>query len=358
MKNKEQTKEQSHYFSKEVTFAAKGVGIILMLIHHLFCCFPDWYDTYHVKTIYLTKDQLMNISVLGKICVALFVFLSAYGMTVGFEQKKENEHWSIIKSRYLKLAGNFGLVYVLSVLTCFLRIDRLAVYGWNIDKKRALWNMLIDGLGLANFFGTPSYNETWWYMSVAIFMIFFIPILYRLYASFGKCIVIVCAMAPMLGIATNGYFTSYLFCATLGIFMAKEHIFEKTKTGLSGYKIFIYMLGIILSFGVIAKIRLIWDYSYWLDGVLAVLIISFMFLMIDIIHLKLRCLVFLGKHSMNIFLIHTLIFEYYFSNYIYSFKYWFFITAALVICSLIGSIIIEYVKKLIHYIFYFYKKET
>lgn len=58
---------------------------------------------------------------------------------------------------------------------------------------------------------------------------------------------------------------------------------------------------------------------------------------------------FIGKHSMNIFLIHTLIFEYYFMDFIYGFKHWLLILVALLVISLIVSIIIEYLKVLLGY---------
>ncbi|MGN0514373.1 MAG: acyltransferase family protein [Lachnospiraceae bacterium] len=333
------------YFSKDVTFTAKGIAIILMLIHHLFCCFPEWYDTYHIQSVFLTKSQVMNLSVLGKICVSVFIFLSAYGMTVGFEQNREKDLWDTAKRRYIKLAGNFGLVFYLSILTCWLRADRLSIYGWEIDKKRAIWNMVVDALGLANFLGTPTYNETWWYMSVAIFMIFFIPILYKIYGSCGKCLLPVSAMASMLGIATNGAFTTYLFASVLGIYMAKDHIIDRIDKVTTGKRGYLYLIGGIVFFVVIAKIRLVWEYTYWMDAILAVLLVFLVYLLNDVLHLRLRGLVFLGKHSMNMFLIHTLIFEYYFSDFIYSFRYWFLITAALVVTSLVGSILIEYLKK-------------
>ena len=50
---------------------------------------------------------------------------------------------------------------------------------------------------------------------------------------------------------------------------------------------------------------------------------------------------FIGKHSMNIFLIHTLIFEYYFTEFIYGFKNWFLILLMLLLTSLLGSMVIN-----------------
>lgn len=62
-----------------------------------------------------------------------------------------------------------------------------------------------------------------------------------------------------------------------------------------------------------------------------------------------KMLIYLGKHSMNIFLTHTFIRYYYLSDFIYSFKHFILINLVLLILSLILSILIEYLKKIIGY---------
>ncbi len=84
--------------------------------------------------------------------------------------------------------------------------------------------MIIDASGLASFFGTPSYNETWWYMSVAILMVFAMPLLISLYDHFGLSAVVVAAMLTYLGIPLTA-FTTYLFTMLLGIMAASENIY-------------------------------------------------------------------------------------------------------------------------------------
>lgn len=52
---------------------------------------------------------------------------------------------------------------------------------------------------------------------------------------------------------------------------------------------------------------------------------------------------------MNMFLIHTIIFEYYFTDFIYGFKNWVFVLFALFATSLLISIVIEALKKISGY---------
>ena len=58
---------------------------------------------------------------------------------------------------------------------------------------------------------------------------------------------------------------------------------------------------------------------------------------------------FIGKYSMNIFLIHTFIYYYWFSDFIYAFRYDWCIVAALLVTSLVVSYVIEGFKRLLKY---------
>ena len=57
----------------------------------------------------------------------------------------------------------------------------------------------------------------------------------------------------------------------------------------------------------------------------------------------------IGEHSMNMFMMHTFINGYYFSDFIYSFKYPIIIVIILLIITLIISICIEKMKKILNY---------
>ena len=62
-----------------------------------------------------------------------------------------------------------------------------------------------------------------------------------------------------------------------------------------------------------------------------------------------QILMFFGKHSMNIFLLHTFIRHYWFPEFTYSFRYFALISLVLFAVSLGASIVIEGIKKLIGY---------
>ena len=62
-----------------------------------------------------------------------------------------------------------------------------------------------------------------------------------------------------------------------------------------------------------------------------------------------NALIFIGKHSMNIFLFHTFIFSYWFRNEIYASRNPLIIFLLLLAVCIAISIVLEYVKRLIHF---------
>lgn len=330
---------ENKYFSKQVTMVMKGGAVLFMLIHHLFSCFPDFVEKYKVSTSVISLNTLMAFSTFGKICVAVFVFLSAYGMSVSFNHCKKEEQEACVLRRYKKLASSFFFVYLLSILTCFLREDRLSVYAGEGTKKGIFYGIL-DALGVSHLFGTPTYNETWWYMSVAILLIFLMPVLVKLYENLGISVVVLGAFLTNLGIAPTT-FTVYLFPAILGVFMAKSSCIEKIGNMCRKKRIVFCGINAILIL-MLCYIRIFWGFDTWVDGPIAALSAAEGFVLIDLFGMRFSILAFLGKYSMNIFLIHTLILEYYFTDFIYSFHNWILITIVLTAVSLAASIFIQW----------------
>lgn len=69
-------------FEKRDTLAVKGVAILLMLFYHLFES-QELIVSLNVDHRPFPQELFLMLSGYGNICVALFVFLSAYGITKG-----------------------------------------------------------------------------------------------------------------------------------------------------------------------------------------------------------------------------------------------------------------------------------
>ena len=103
----------------------KGVAVIILLFHHCFLS-PKRYTGHELKMLFLPERFLNIAAAYGKICVALFVFVSAYGLTkkmMSLEAKGEISYFEgagkVISTRLVKLLGNF-IYYFLFIFLAFL----------------------------------------------------------------------------------------------------------------------------------------------------------------------------------------------------------------------------------------------
>lgn len=150
----------------------KGVAIVLMLLHHLFYVRQELYD----DVLLIGHYNLVNeIGQFGKVCVAIFVFLSGYGL-----QKVDCTRHESLKQyyvhRYVKLYMNYWLIWLLFVpisVFCFGRTFQDA-YGGMIFSK-----LFLDFWGVLNVFGQFGYNPTWWFYSTIIILYLVYPYIKR-----------------------------------------------------------------------------------------------------------------------------------------------------------------------------------
>lgn len=346
-------------FDVKKTNMVKCIAIVLMLMHHLFGCATMFCEQYGTYSGVFQWNSIYTFSLSAKICVGIYVFLTAYGITKSYNAKfgtidhitmKQMEEFSF--NRYKKLAMNFLFVYLLAVMTSFLREGGpAAVYaqeGW----KRGIMYAVFDALGLANYFSSPSLNETWWYMSIAVFMVFFIPMMIKLHKIFGCVCVVVAGFLFCLGI-TQTAFTKYMFCIAVGIWCAEENILEKlhewTVCRIRVLNSIVTIALWCLMFVFLVYLRQKTSFSYWIDAIIPIVCCEFCMELSELCPISEKIMGFVGNHSMNMFLIHTLIFEYYFTEFIYGFKNWVLVLLVLFVTSLLASMIIEAVKKVIRY---------
>ena len=82
-----------------------------MLIHHLFFIQNGLYDDVHLfRDHYLVQE----IGIFCKLCVALFVFLSGYGLMISHKDK-EIEPLKFYKHRFKKLYFNYWFIWLIVV---------------------------------------------------------------------------------------------------------------------------------------------------------------------------------------------------------------------------------------------------
>lgn len=339
--------------TKGNTNICKGIAIILMYFHHLFYL-QEIFVGYEIKSIFLTADQLIKLALTCKICVAVFVFLAGYGtakqyMIKSINNKLQNQQYTI--TRYMKLMWGFWFIFFFSQCLSFLGRSRIEAYGENILMR--IVYLVIDFLGLAFIFQTPTFNPTWWYMSYAIFLIFFIPLILDLINSLGAIIVVpLSILLPLfIGLNTDTVFFTYMLTLILGIVFAQNNIYENISDLLPKsffYKIVNIFISILLFIGLI-KLRENIGYIWFTDALISIVVCHICIIFISKIKILNSILEFIGIHSMNLFMMHTFVFYYFFKEFTYSWKYPSLILIVLIITTVCISVVLENIKKVMHF---------
>ena len=351
-------------FSIDNTLALKGIAIIMLIFHH---CFrkADLFEDYTVSFFPFSQDFIVEISLTFKICVSIFAFITGYGLMLSLKKlnpeykwtKKEIGKWII--NRLIKLLSGFVIVVVLSWIICQIIDGRTWDTYFSKGIIYGIVQMLIEIFGLSDIMGTTNLNSTWWYMSIAVLFVFSVPLFAKLYKKIGivPTLLLVIFVPRIIGWEyVNSSYISFLFPVLLGMIFAENNLmvrianFKITKNQYVNkiLKFVIETALIIIIYIVYTRLpaKLFWEIRY---GIMPVILMCYLYeFFIDIPVIK-NILKFLGKHSMNIFLIHTFIQFYYLEDFVYSQGNFMKIAFVLLLISLLISIVLELFKKLIRY---------
>ena len=92
------TKEK---FTLNDTTKCKGIAIMMMLFHHMFLA-PDRYKGFTLDFSPFAESSVNTFANFFKICVGVYVFLSAYGLTCSYN-KWNNGNSRFLAYRYFKM---------------------------------------------------------------------------------------------------------------------------------------------------------------------------------------------------------------------------------------------------------------
>ncbi len=319
-------------FTQKDTNMLKGVALLLLLLHHLFYRIEYWDSCI---TLFPYEDFLiMKMANIAKFCVAMFLFLSGYGLMKSANKKERFDGVKFSLTHIIKVLFMFWFIYLLFVpMGFFFGRTPAGVYG---TGATGCLNFLIDFFGVSYLTGTPTWNSTWWYMGEILRMYVLFPILY-----YG---VKKSKLFMLLGGTVLYFFwvIAGVFPFIVGMVFAEEDLLSKCMNFSRKQKILL-VLGVI---GVLLLSRFMGKRARTVI-VIWVVLVSLSFL--DAKTGVGKLLAWFGKHSGNIFMFHTFIYSHYFKDFIYGFRYPLLILVVLLAICMAVSMAIEWLKKMLKY---------
>lgn len=326
--------------SKEDTLSLKGISILMLLFHHMF------YDSEN-KIIFLIARNF-------KICVAMFLILSGYGLTKSYI-KNQNGLIKFTGKKLFKLLTTYWIIFIFSILFGTLLNYRSLEEVYKTEKY---FKLIKEFFCLHEFTFGHGYNATWWFMSLIVLLYLSFPLFYICIKNYKKNFIYLFIVFSIIVLNFNRekffinkiiavtYCLSYIVCFIIGIYNA---LYERKKV----INNFIGLIAILLLFYIRDKYL---PYSFKIKDILFYfestsidfLICYYIILSIKNSSLKHnKGLIILGTYSYEIFLTHSFLFYYYFPKYVYISKYFFINYLWFIIFSLIIGV---FFKKLTLYI--------
>ena len=340
-------------FDKRQTNIAKGVAILMLIWHHLFS--NNSFVLEKVSYLFNINGTTFEtfLASFCKVCVAVFLLLSGYGLFKSFEKfsnkysitnKKSRIKCNLffVRNHLVGLLFDFWIVYIIfAIMGFFLNHNPVEVYSHSVLY------FVIDFFGLSYLLNTPTLNETWWFMSIIIVYYILFLLIVKMFNYSSEVLLAFSFLLIFIPYINLMQLNVWLFSFVLGMYIAKYNLFERINIKLNKISISILFVIFTLTVSLFIRYKII-SQSVVFDGLFSVIIILLSYLIIS--KFKWIGYIFyqLGKYSGYIFMFHTFIFKYYFGNFIYGFNYSILIFGVMVVICIIFAIVISAIKKVCH----------
>lgn len=317
--------------NKNETQIVKGIAILFMIFGHLFYI-PDNVQLC-TNYIYIGEMPLVQWLTGAMNPVAFFLILSGYGMhCIHSKGGIDNHRWT----RIAKILLHWWIILVLITVPCF--IFRGLYYN---DSYSIIFNY--------STFDTSWYGEAWFlfpFMCLSLLSPVIFNITDRIRTRWVLIISFLIGTSTSFIISRYGvqylYGNNFLYNPFLIIHLSpafiwggqlhRLHIIETLKNKQLGIKLYIPLVAFFV-------LMCITRTAAWGPLYATTFIVLFLscprWIVID------KLLGYLGKHSMNMWLIHAWICYYIFHDELYSLKYPLLIMVVVIIVSLLGSYLVD-----------------
>lgn len=346
---------------KTDSMALKGIAILLMVFHHCYRT-AEKFAGYEINFWPFQEAAVIEYGLYAKICVSLFAFVSGYGLMFGYQKLPSNKNGDAVTkwaaTHIFSTVSGYWFVAPLGYIFYGV-MNGFSFSNWGDTRFEKLFSIFVDCIGLSGILGTESVNGAWWYIGTAVVFVAMVPVFAFMIDRFG---VLICGMliiisSRILGLGFLGGSTPYSFflILMLGMISCKYDffaVFENWNIGkskrVSGIVKFMAMLILVL-FGIWScrkvNLKIFWEYKYAIiPFILIIFCVEYLF---RIPKIK-TVLGFLGKHSTNIWLVHTFVRDY-LETYVWSVKYFLLVPVVILAISLFISICINSLKRITRY---------
>ncbi|MDO4173747.1 MAG: acyltransferase family protein [Eubacteriales bacterium] len=341
--------EQQDTFDRRATNVCKGIAICIMIYYHAF-------GASDLTTFQQVFPVLFRVlGPYGNVCVPFFVILTGYGLGLQYLHSP-TPYPQMIGKRLLRLYQSYWPVFLIGFVAApFLsrgKMDWTIAFGGD-GLLQAIQRFLLNLLGLSHYAygdGVYTLNQTWWYMSLALFLILFLPLLCWLWKQWKWGGLLFVTAAAML--LPDLRYLAYFPAAMLGVCLAGCNGFQALhRMGKGVLGLLIRILAVLAILAAWYKLRQHGIYPVLADSFAAWGICQFSFDVIGRIPVIHTVLAFLGKHSANLFYLHSFVYCYWIStaDFVFQFHYDLLIWAVILLLTLALSLTLEWLKRVIHY---------
>ena len=238
-------------FDKKQSLKVKGLAVIMLVFHHMF------YSEQRIQSAGITfwlmdQKHVMIIAACMRLCVWIFAFVSAYGLTVQYQKLGDSpdgrQITGFVYKRWVSLMRPYLVVFVLTVvLFSFMGKNPIDLFGGNA------MGVLTGAFALSDLFGTKMPVAAWWYMCFAQILLLCIPVLNALCKKYGILVLIASfVILPYAGSGIvspyGGYYYNYLFVVILGVLSAQNGWLDrKTEVENHGFVRLVEAVGLFVT---------------------------------------------------------------------------------------------------------------
>ena len=334
--------EKGYSISKKQAGIIQGVAVLLMVLHHLF----DFPDRIHVP--YVNVFDFIHLEILlgnfGKVCVAIFAFMSGFGLYKKFHKTLSGKKFPILQcyAGMGKQLFNFLKRYWL-VFAVFVSYGLISgVYCFNAQEF------------LYNFIGWSStYNGEWWYVRQYFDLLLMFPVLFCLEGLLSKVIRIkgndlLTGAILLLPLAVLFIWRNrvYNFCFLIGFLSVSTGVFDKICEFFSKLKGWQYLIAaVLIGASIVLRLKILGAKYDYINTFLFVLGLAILLKFPALEKISGVTLGFVGKYSTYIWLTHTFYAYYFFQAFTFYPKYSILVFLWCVVLSLATGVLLDLILK-------------